>query len=633
MTGTAGAKHSPVDSGALKHYEANASPLQSALTVESGLYLLVGALALFLRLRGLGDAPLLQAEAREALAAWRYVTSVGDPIQPVSAAWFLLTSFAFSLFGASESWARFWPAVAGTALVFMPFTFRRELGRGGALIASGLLAISPVLTASSRNADGATLAAVGLWAIIAGWRSFTQSDRRGLILAGMGLGLGLASGPRFLSGLTAGILAMALAALTRPALIQEAQKGWELLKEHLPRLLIPAGLTFVLLSSAVVVNRPGLSAAGEAFPSWIRGWMPSPDGRPLGLVPQSLALYEPLLVMLGIGGLYVAFLSGLWHGFASRFTQGETEVSAADLPWRDMAKGLVAVAVGAMLFGQLYSGRTASDALWVVFPLALLGGKALADLFTEDAVVEGEWQTVAAQTAVLFVMLVFAFFNLGAYARSITFVVSSSPYLPLALAGGVLALALLVTVLFALGWSKRAAVRGGVMALGTIMLVGTMSAGWGLTQLRADNPRELWNEVPTINNVHLLTKTLEDISDRTVGSKSDLQVVVVNDPARDDQDGLLAWELRNFPKLRFVDGISPEELGPVVITGETVVDDTLNSTYVGQRFAIFGRSTSTLFSLDNFINWWLYRSGGEVEYSHKVLWVRQDVQTLSGENQ
>ncbi|MBI3240711.1 MAG: glycosyltransferase family 39 protein [Chloroflexi bacterium] len=610
--------------------------LESALTVETGLYVLIGLAAVFLRLHALGESPLSQAEAREALAAWRYVVAAGEPLQPVSAAWFTLTSFAFSLFGANEFWARLWPALAGTALIFTPLTFRRELGRGGALVASGLLAISSVLIASSRVADGTTLAALGLWLVVAGWRMFAgnenDAEARGLLLAGLGLGLGLASGPRFLSGLAAGVLAALLVALVRPTFVQETQKGLTLLKGNWSRLLIPAGLTFFLLSSAVMINRPGLSAAGEALPAWIRGWAPSLDGRPIGLVPQILVVYEPLLVMLGIGGLYVAFLSGLWHNFASRFVQIETEPNACDLPWREPAKVLAAVAVGAILFGQIYSGREASDALWVVFPLALLGGRALADLFSETEAAEGEWQTVAAQTAVLFVMLTFAYFNLGAYARSITFAVSSSPYLPLALAGGVLALAVVVTVLFALGWSKRAAVRGGVIALGAIMLVGTIGAGWRLTQ-RSDNPRELWNPTPTTGNIHLLTKTIEDISDRTVGSDGDLEVVVLNDPTWDDRNGLLAWELRNFSKLKFVDGLSPEELGPVVITGETVFDETLNGTYVGQRFALFGRSIPRLFSLDGFINWWLYRSGGDVEYSRKVLWVRQDVQTLSEKNQ
>jgi hypothetical protein len=78
-----------------------------------------------------------------------------------------------------------------------------------------------------------------------------------------------------------------------------------------------------------------------------------------------------------------------------------------------------------------------------------------------------------------------------------------------------------------------------------------------------------------------------------------------------------------------VDALAPEALGPVVITSETASDEVLNATYLGQRFAVLGRPVPRSFSLDGTINWWLYRSGGDVEYSRKVLWVRQDVQTLS----
>jgi hypothetical protein len=138
----------------------------------------------------------------------------------------------------------------------------------------------------------------------------------------------------------------------------------------------------------------------------------------------------------------------------------------------------------------------------------------------------------------------------------------------------------------------------------------------------------LWNPAPTVKNARLLAQTLLDISNRTVGSNYDLEVVVLNDPGWNDQDGLLAWELRNFPKVRFVDALAPEALGPVVIASETASNDMLNSTYLGQRFAVLGRSVPRSFSLDGTINWWLYRSGGDVEYSRKVLWVRQDVQTF-----
>ncbi|MEK7278769.1 MAG: glycosyltransferase family 39 protein, partial [Chloroflexota bacterium] len=156
--------------------------MRSAVSVEMGLYVLIGAVAVALRLFHLGSAPLSSAEAREALAVWRFVMGQGASIQPVSPAWFTLTSTVFTLFGASEFWARLWPAVAGTALAFFPLTFRRELGRAATLIACALLAISPVMMAASRAADGTMVAAAGLWLIAYGLSR--MADSRWLIAEG-----------------------------------------------------------------------------------------------------------------------------------------------------------------------------------------------------------------------------------------------------------------------------------------------------------------------------------------------------------------------------------------------------------------------------------------------------------------
>ena len=65
----------------------------ATLNVETGLYILIGLVALALRFVHLGEASLSASEAREALAVWRFVPrSVSDiaPVQPVSAAWYTL---------------------------------------------------------------------------------------------------------------------------------------------------------------------------------------------------------------------------------------------------------------------------------------------------------------------------------------------------------------------------------------------------------------------------------------------------------------------------------------------------------------------------------------------------------------
>ncbi|MBI5052193.1 MAG: glycosyltransferase family 39 protein [Chloroflexi bacterium] len=135
-------------------------------TIEAALYVLIGAVALVLRLANLGAPPLLVSEARDALAVYRYTMSMGVPLSTLGPAWFALTSLCFTLFGSSEFWARFIPTIAGTVIVFTPLVFRKEIGRLAALAASAFLAISAVAVASSRYADGTTLAALSLLLIV-----------------------------------------------------------------------------------------------------------------------------------------------------------------------------------------------------------------------------------------------------------------------------------------------------------------------------------------------------------------------------------------------------------------------------------------------------------------------------------
>jgi hypothetical protein len=604
------------------------SDLQSQVTVEGALYIVIGAVALALRLYNLGGAPLSNSEAHGALSAWRYTMDLGTPLVPVSATWFLLTSIVFTFFGASEFWARFVPALAGTALVFAPCTFRRELGRGAALIASGLLALSPVLTMASRSADGATWAALSLWLIVVGWRWLADADerlvadqRRGAVVAGLGLGLGLVSGPHFLSAGTASLLALLFMGLARRSMISEISEGWSRLVTNGRWLLLTAVAAFASVAM-LPIGTPGLTAAGAAFPAWLGGWTPTAESRLVYLIPQMLFVYEPSLVVLGLGGLIFALVVGL---------QGLSEQ-----PWRNTVGLLGAASIGALLFGLLYTGRSAYDALWPVFPLAMLVGVVVAEVFG-GAWFEGEPQIVGAQGAVLFVMLVFAYLNVGGYARGIGVVTTintafdPAPYLRLIIAGGVIALGLFVTALFGAGWSPRSALRGMVMAVGAATLVGTIGAGWGLTQLRATSPLELWEPVTTAENIRLLKRSIEDIADRTVGNKTDLEVTVLNDPVWNDRDGLLAWELRDFTQVKFVDTLGGDINSPVVITEASISDPKLGSSYVGQQFPVFGREQLQTPALERTVDWWLFRSGG-VEYSRKVLWVRQDVQTLADQN-
>jgi uncharacterized protein (TIGR03663 family) len=166
------------------------------VTVEGAAYALVGLLAASLRFFQLGLRPLSEAEAVQALAAFRFTQGAAQaaPAGTVPAL-FTGNVLAFSLVGAGDVAARWLPALAGVILVLLPYGLRHRLGRGGALAASLLLALSPSAVFFSRALDSAILVAACGLALVMGLVNYLDTRRPAfLYLVAAALGLGLCAG-------------------------------------------------------------------------------------------------------------------------------------------------------------------------------------------------------------------------------------------------------------------------------------------------------------------------------------------------------------------------------------------------------------------------------------------------------
>lgn len=143
---------------------ASATPARSGSTVsiwprtislETLLYLLILAAAVFTRFRDLSAGALHHDESMHAYYSWLYATGHGYIHNPLlhGPLLFHLTALTFLLFGESDATARLMPAIFGTVLVFLPWFLRgpRFLGRWGALSASALILISPSILYYSRH--------------------------------------------------------------------------------------------------------------------------------------------------------------------------------------------------------------------------------------------------------------------------------------------------------------------------------------------------------------------------------------------------------------------------------------------------------------------------------------------------
>ncbi len=126
-------------------------------TLEHAIYAVALVFAIGLRFLNLGALPLSDYEATWALQALRVTQGLHPALGP-NPAYVHLTSILFYIFGGTNFLARFWPALAGTALVFAAWFLRGRIGRIPAIVLAFGLAIDPGLVAMSHLAGGPMLA-------------------------------------------------------------------------------------------------------------------------------------------------------------------------------------------------------------------------------------------------------------------------------------------------------------------------------------------------------------------------------------------------------------------------------------------------------------------------------------------
>jgi hypothetical protein len=153
----------------------------------------------------------------------------------------------------------------------------------------------------------------------------------------------------------------------------------------------------------------------------------------------------------------------------------------------------------------------------------------------------------------------------------------------LVLAALVVALQLLLVVLFAVGMRADSAVCAFAAGTGAALLMATVSAGWGVANMRPADPRELLVHEPTALEVRDLEETLEDLSWRETGMPTSLPFTY-----EAGQDSVLAWYLRAFAAAERVDHVQrrrSEEQLRIVIT--TQANPQLPDVpYIGQDFVL-----------------------------------------------
>ena len=578
------------------------APRVSWLTLEKAAYLGLALLSLVLRLVNLGAHPLSDAEAGQALVAWRVYH--GQPVDQVGYSPLIATLNlgSFVLLGDTEFAARLGPALLGVALVLLPYGLRRYLGRSGALIAAALFAMSPTVIFFSRTVSGDMGAAVGGLVLTVGlfgwldWEPNWRSSRSTwLLLVAAGLVLLLTASPSAYSTLVLLIGFLVLAAIVGDkSYVASTREDLVALRDQAVRwggfgLVLIVGL--LVVATSLLFNLDGLGATADLLSAWLQGFVPAMAA--LGPYPAIflLSLYELFILLAGLFGLSASLM--------------RRRLFDLYLAWWFL---------GGVALDLLRSGRTEGEVLVPLVPLTLLAGLALGVLW-EALWEEGRWHKEGILVVTGLIIGGYAYVSLMMYTRSggLTF------WLPVAGLGLFVGLA----VLFGMWYDAISSFRAVAMVAVILLVVFTIATGARLNYQRLADPRQPLVRLPAAEGVSDLVTTLEQLSSWRVGDTYLLGIVA------DRRLGpAVEWELRRFQNISWVDKLDswppsvPDEQSNVVIL--TPADAPLSSDegYVGQDFAVRSFWSPAGLRGQSLIRWILLRTATTpVNSERAVLWV------------
>ena len=628
------------------------STTQWGISVELIAYITLAIIAVLFRVADLDTVPLSQVEAQQALHAWHTVSpsAPGTFIVSDSPLTYWMQLISFSTLGGSEFAARLGSVIAGVLLVLSPMLFRERIGKTRAFVWSVLLALLTVPVASSRYADGTIwmmlFTVLAIWMVWRYWYSLKLSDAMWatgfvtlMVLLSSPAGI-----PLLVILLVSGWLAVWRTALSAPERLD--LPGDDILQTALRRLVefpylkvavVPL-FVVIAVSTGFMFHSAGLSTVSQLINTALTGitQSASSDGVRLGFV--ALFTYEPLLIIFALGGTWL-----LWkHG---------------DITYVD--RFAVAWAVVGTVGLLLYAGATPSDAMWVIVPLTLLASYGITEMMVNRLVIvlwmDNSDSDDLYSTRYWWVKWIMSIgFLLLLFIVSVHFLEAARGLMMLPPQVGFgdaisqlfqvqfnefryamlwFVLAIIVGVvgflLVASFWGNDTTLQGLGLGFVLFLLISGAGGAWNVSVKNADNPAEIWQQGATAKDAYLLRQTLFEIADRDSRGFPLLDVSVVTDAAGViENDGLVAWLLRDFPNATFVNSLSAVEGDQIILMAQTSVNEPeLGGDYVGQSFVLQRNWSFSHLNLTDMLAWWSqrrFRTEQQVE-KISILWLRQDV--------
>ena len=480
------------------------------------------------------------------------------------------------------------PALFGMGVVIVPWLGRRWFGTVTALVASLLLAVSPLQTIISRTVGGDSIALFALLLVVVGYVRYRETESPTLFLAA--IGLGLASSPLFFSGIVTLLIAWGIQRVIGLEVI--ATDAPEIRWDGWKTAVFTSIIVFLAVSSMVFWNPSGLGAAARQMAVWFGQFIPANN---VGIITDpflALARYEPILITLGL--VVIMWASWRTHPQASFC-----------IYW-----------IAAILVLMLVQRGAMTNAVLLTLPGFLMIGSFTNELFEENMNSTG-W-LVGTGT---FLVLILALVNLGRYVRRFPFEPEKLENVWMIL----FAFAFGFTILyFILSWDVKAVYQGALLGVLAFFVYFNWGTGWWLGHHSGNDPRERWVTEGTDSDVLFMLPVIEEVAEQAANSLASLDVYSSIDSP------VLRWYLRDIDGAQFSDTLPVGTSNEVIITPINA-DVALGSDYLGGDYGFLATEPETLNTgsqvpfIDSLRWWFFHESNATAPESRIILWLRADI--------
>ncbi len=491
------------------------------------------AIALATRLLGLPAKLLSPAEAAQAMPSLDAARGQGWASAVESPLLLVGNALLFALLGPGDGVARLLPACAGVLIVMLPLLWRKTLGEIGALAAATLILVSPLTLFASRRVDGATFGTLGAGLLlslllqIAGDEPSAGRLRSTMVAAGVALGA--IGGPVFFDLLIPGLVLWA--SLHWISSCRPAPVPW--------RPVLVGAAVALLISIAFGLRWDGWAGLADGLATWLAGWRINSDAPS---VVGLLALYEPLLLLMGLAGLIL---------------QLRKPRTLTLTHWMIIGWPLLTLILCVLRPGSMPTSLSA-----VVPPAALLGGCAIASIV--EGIPSGSWRWVGLHVLVSSVLWIPGVLALTQHASGLA--VFDQMVLVLLGVGVLIGLQALLIFLFLLPLSAETVWRSALFGTTAIFLVIQASFATSLAYVRADSPVEPAVRIATSPDLEHLRDILLDLAVRR-GVRQDALAVTLLD-GDGDLLSTLRWQLRDYARVE-ISPSWPDDTQAIVIAPQT----------------------------------------------------------------